>query len=686
MSSLLIKEWEDSQTQGGTTMGSTNKNNIPFDPSKVDLLSDASELVQLTGPKIVFCTGLDFKIGDMSTEALQYLCNDQRTTIILTEKSKFHNNLSDELYQDWYNLAKLRSGLAEDGIAVPLERTLKLNNYFREEPLAGQELKDFKDKVNTKRKENLLAKVRSKRNKNLLNADNFGDSSDDDDEEDDEEDDEDEEQDGEGDRKGRGIKVEIDEKKLESVAAAAAAAAATSTTVTGNTNEIDASADAVDSLLSDKIKETLATNKPLDIRITHKLRPRQAMFPFFPTTHKQKFDDYGEVIDIKMYQKNEEPTQKKLVIDRKRHYNNNHNEGEKKDAVPKITPQESLNNEVLQKYLDTLFAPKKRVVPYNSTKELRVRCGLSFVDLSGLVDLRSLSLIVSLIKPYNLLLLPDETSAEDSETNQLSTVKKMFVQQQSNKQEQQFKKNVVNSARYMSLTNIRSGLYGGVSSSNSNKMNIEVPEPNKTIRIGYDDDSVGGIGLTNFEIKLDDAIFENLTWQNIDGSYKVAQVYGALEIANPKHEGETEEGEGDKKRLKTLNDYMNSSTQFTLKHLLKKDFLQQQQNFFQSITDNSSDNNGTKQLTEANNTAVNPKLAIGNVRLTELKKKLLAKNLNVEFKSEGTLVVNDMLAIRKVTYGSGEGDDDTGDIIIDGLMGPLYYEVKDCIREMLAYV
>ena len=59
--------------------------------------------------------------------------------------------------------------------------------------------------------------------------------------------------------------------------------------------------------------------------------------------------------------------------------------------------------------------------------------------------------------------------------------------------------------------------------------------------------------------------------------------------------------------------------------------------------------------------------------------------MNVEFKGEGTLVVNNALAIRKVAYGSLESDD-SGDIVIDGNAGPLYYKVKECIRGMLAYV
>lgn len=679
MSSLLIKEWEDLQSAGGGGgggggMGASSKTNIPFDASKVDLLSETKELVHLSGPKIVFCTGLDVIAGDMLSEALQYLCNDEKTTIILTEKLKFRNNINGKLYQEWFRLAKTRSAnnQAEDGIAVPLEQTLNLANYFREEPITGHELKEFQETVARKRKERMMQKVRDKRTKNLLSTDNFDDSLDDDDEEEDE-------VEAAAEKKGEAPLLQLvvdaaaDDAASERNPAAVAAPAAPAD---------------VDSFFTDHVKQTLLANKPLDIRITHKLKPRQAMFPYIPTSYKQKFDDYGEVIDIKMFQKAEDPAQKRIVMERRggrdgpydrRH---NHDEG-RGNLAPKVTPQETLNNQVLQKNLDTLFAPQKRVPLSSSrTKDLRVRCGLLYVDLLGLVDLRSLSLIVSLIKPYNLLLIPDETSPVGSETNQLEAVRAMFEQQQSSKKEQQFKKSLVHSARFMSLSNIRGGLSGS-GGKVASTMSIEVLEANRVVRIGYDDTGIGGIGLTNFEVKLDDSVFENIKWQKIDGSYKVAQVYGELKISNPQLENEPSY-----KKAKTFHDYMNSATQFTLKNLLRKEFVERQQAFLRRHEGDPGGDAAAAAAAAATAGTVataSPKLAIGNIRLTELKKRLLTKNLTVEFKSEGTLVVNEILAIRKVTYGSGEGDD-TGDIIIDGQMGPLYYEVKECIREMLAYV
>ena len=185
MSSQLVKEWEEASSVNNN---SSNKNNFPFDPSKVDLLLDPSELVQLSGPKIVLCSGIDLKNGDMSSEALQYLCQDEKTTIVLTEKTHFglDNTINSQLYNDWYNLTKQKQGgTVEDGVAVPLEKVVSLENWNREEPLIGAELTDFQEKINLQRKQKLLAKVRDRKNQNLLNADTInGDDSSSDEEDD----------------------------------------------------------------------------------------------------------------------------------------------------------------------------------------------------------------------------------------------------------------------------------------------------------------------------------------------------------------------------------------------------------------------------------------------------------------------------------------------------------------------
>lgn len=657
MSAQLVKEWEEASSGGHN---SSNKNNFPFDPSKVDLLLDPSELMQLSGPKIVFCSGLDFKDGDMSSEALKYLCLDEKNTIILTEKTYFgsDNTLNSQLYQDWYDLTKKKlGGNIEDGTAVPLEKVITLDNRTREEPLVGTELSDFQEKIKLSRKQKLLAKVRDRRNQDILTADTIiGDDSSSSEEE---------------------LSSEEEREDLEKELQLLTAAQNGPDRAVLLVDDIAAH----EALVSDYIRQAVEDNKPLDLKITQKLRPRQAMFPYITQIQKRKFDDYGEIINIGDFQKQDDGTDNKLIMESKKKFEQNDKRkwgnvdqskgNEKNDNQNKLTPQEVLNNEILRKNLDTLFRPLKRVPldvasTYSSShQELRMRCGLSFVDLSGLVDLRSLSLIVSSLKPYNVFLMPEYTARSDSpeDMHGTSVVKSMFDKQLT----EQNKKNAASGAsRFLSLAALRSDSFSSLSSSRSlaSSMRVYSLTYNAPIKIGGNDYDETGIGLSNFEIKLDDSIIDNLKWQSIGQSYRVAQVYGELEIQN---------SQSAQKRQK-LSDFMNASTQFTLKPITQRAYWNQQLNL------QDSQANSTNII----NTGAT-KIAIGNIRLPELKKKLLSRNLIAEFKSEGTLVVNNTIAVRKILYSNVEGED-SGDIAIDGSMGPLYYEVKDCIREMLAYI
>ncbi|KAF6072369.1 Cleavage and polyadenylation factor 2 C-terminal family protein [Candida albicans] len=584
MSKSFTKEWEELSS-------------VPFNPSKVDLLLDPSELLKLSGPKIVFCSGIDLRSGDISAEAFQYLCNDDRTTIILTEKTtmNFASSLSSVLYTEWDSLAKKRGGgESEDGIAVPIDKNISLKNWTKEVELTGTELTEFQEKVAQKRKEKLLAKVRDQKNQNILSADTVDseDSSDDDDE---------------GDN-------EAEKQK-------------------GNTSS---------NLLINNTRISMS-------QILMLLLTKQATFPYFATAHKQKFDDYGEVIKIEDYQRHDEV-----------HTNQN------KQQANKLTPQEQVNRKLLQKYLDTLSNPKKRVgLNYGTkkkseTQKLKVRCGLSFVDLSGLVDLRSLGIIVQALKPYNLILLPDYTPSQN-----LTRVQEFFANQQNEQLQEQTKKNLAQSSRYLSLVSIRDGLSSAMSPYSSGNMNVMVVHDNESVKIGAESES-GSIGINNFEVNLDDSIVKDLKWQKIGDDYKVAKLYGELELQNQFPAA---------KKTRTLQDYINSNTHFSLRKLDGTTAVKRQE----TIANQVQDPKIRALITNG------PKLAIGNIRLPDLKKKLQNLNMTAEFKSEGTLVVNDILAVRKIAYGLVESDE-SGDIVIDGNVGPLYYKVKECIREMLAYV
>ncbi|KAI5958375.1 hypothetical protein KGF57_002732 [Candida theae] len=659
-----LMDWMSSGFSNTWNSDGGNNSLLPFNPSKVDLLLDPLELSKTPGSKIIFCAGLDLKNGDLSSKVFSYLCNDERTTVILTEKppaaaatNSVENGmgLSTDLYHEWVRLSKERTGKVVDGTPVPLEKIINLNSWVQEEEANGPEAADFVKKITQKRKEKLMAKVRDQKRQNLLSTDviDVEDSSDDDEEENDDE---------------TSAKVgEIFDEKVKQ-----------EKTHVPSTKEVD---DLIqhEAFVMDNVKQNFENHLPIDIRVTHKLKPRQATFPFFPP--KVTFDDYGQVIDAKDFERTDQISHNKIIMEGKRKFDekkqkwnkNDKTDKKKNQQMSKLTPQEQVNQQLLQKYLDTLYKPMKRVQPghrTSSSTQLRVRCGLAFVDLSGLVDLRSLGIIVQAIKPYNLILLPDERASDQSGLDQ---VEKFFEQQQNEQTVENTKKQIVNSSRYLSLSAIRDGLTTSTSPLSSGKLNVLVAHDDQPIKIGVDSEN-GVIGLRNFEINLDDAVVSTLKWQSVGDNYKVAKLYGELELIN---EQESSPEHNLHKKRKLLQDYINSNTQFSLKPLESEQAL-----FKQSNANLLATTNDPKMLTMISNA---PKLAIGNIRLPDLKKKLTSLNLNAEFKGEGTLVVDDALAIRKIAYGSLESDD-SGDIVIDGNAGPLYYTVKECIKEMLAYV
>lgn len=655
MSSLLIKEYE------GIAAEDRAYSRVPFEPSKVDLLLDPRELIQLPGPKIVFASGLDFTDGDLSSQALQLLCQDEKTTIILTEKSSFANEatIASNLFEEWYTLAKKKNnGTPEDGIPVPLEKAIPLSTWTREEPLNDQEFSSFKERTAHSRKQKLMAKVRDKKNKNILNADlNSDDSSSSEDEASSEEE-------------------QIEETIKAEVITSTTNKSQADTNVSLNSHEL---------FLTDYVIESLDANKTIDIRVTHKLRPRQAMFPFVAGNKKRKFDDYGEVINANDFQKSDENSaNNKLISESKRKFELNdkgrwgesdgyegEGRGERRNRDNgrnsngnnnKLTPQELLNNLLLQKNLDTLFRPVKRV-PLSAPSalasrntELNVRCGLSFVDLSGLVDLRSMNMIISVLRPYNLVLLPDNSYSPlySEDLNGLKLVESAFSKQKTEQQNNNPQDSLISAAKFDLMLHSRKGIAKNMFT----EMTVFTAKENETLQIGSD----GHGRLSDFEVRIDEELNSSLVWQSLDANYRVSQIQGELEIFD---------ANGSTSNQVSVDGLVNSSTQFVLKPSTKP---------VSKVSADSTLLAKQSQLIDTGST-----MAIGNVRLPELKKKLMSRELNAEFKGEGTLVVNNTIAIRKISTDTLQGDD-SGDIIIDGQVGPLYYEVKKCIRDLLAYV
>lgn len=494
MAPAVIKDWEA-------------RGQVPFDASRVQIV-EPKELLNMPGAKIVFAAGVGFENGTQSQSALMNLCNDQKTTIILTEKS-MKGTIGHDLYESWLSLSKEKTGSSDEGTPVPLEKQLQILN-IREERLIGDDFQRYVEDVKARRA--------AKENKKKEKASQKSEARFEDDDESDESEDE-------------------------------------------------------DDLLEASVKKEEFIAVDVDVR---NAKGRARMFPYVP--FKAKVDDYGVVINNADYSREEEKDvskmrkkeDQKLKLGEKKRWN----EGKKQDDVSNLDPL----HDPVARHITSLIVPS--------------RCVLSFVDLAGIVDLRSLSLIVPALKPKSLFLISDIT--DGSNLDKVATVLKKH---------NRFEVFVMNSNESQTVDNT----------------------------------------MQSFDIILDESLASKLKWQKIAGGYTVAHVIGEVknkEDLKKEQDVDMKDEDGDEQ---SMNDNL------VLVPLEQPALL--------------------------SNARAAP-LAIGDVRLSELKKNL-SESHKVEFKGEGTLVIDDVVAVRKIS---------DGDVIVDGLPGELFYEVRDAVRKMLAYV
>lgn len=142
--------------------------------------------------------------------------------------------------------------------------------------------------------------------------------------------------------------------------------------------------------------------------------------------------------------------------------------------------------------------------------------------------------------------------------------------------------------------------------------------------------------IKTLDISIDVQLDQLLNWQKIGDEHTVAHVVGRLTVENG-NVNPTENGKTTTRRKKMV-----------LRPLEKPSMAY---------------SSGT--------------ISIGDVRLVELKRKLTEQNHLAEFKGEGTLVVDNVLAIQKINE---------SETIIDGSPGSLFETVRSLVAEMLAKI
>lgn len=150
------------------------------------------------------------------------------------------------------------------------------------------------------------------------------------------------------------------------------------------------------------------------------------------------------------------------------------------------------------------------------------------------------------------------------------------------------------------------------------------------INIPFNKDIEFNTTVKVLDISIDTALDQLLRWQKIGDGHTVAHVVGRLVKESPSQKSPSNRNKLVLKPLKSNNRIQTSGS-----------------------------------------------LSIGDVRLAELRRKLIALNHIAEFKGEGTLVIDGQVAVRKIS---------DGETIIDGNPSEIFDTVKKSVTEMLAKV
>lgn len=261
--------------------------------------------------------------------------------------------------------------------------------------------------------------------------------------------------------------------------------------------------------------------------------------------------------------------------------------------------------------------------------ELSVSCSVSFIDFEGLTDERSLKMILASIQPKKVALL-----AQSDGTDDLG----------------------------------KSLEAGGIES-------VVEARPNTAV--------VASVANHAFDVKVTPELEALLKWQKIIGDFSVAHVVGKLML--PRNVDAKATQNGDNSGVETAVE--DQQTEGDSKGDVKMEEDAETANG--EAVEPAENVNGTETqdneillypLQTAAEFAVAPRsnpLLVGDIKLAELKRRLISLGHRAEFRAEGLLVCDDKVAVRKIAEGR---------IVIEGSVDPEFYETKQVVRSLLAVV
>ena len=272
-----------------------------------------------------------------------------------------------------------------------------------------------------------------------------------------------------------------------------------------------------------------------------------------------------------------------------------------------------------------MTVPSKLVV---SEKSIALSCKIAYVDFTGLHDQRSLSMLIPLIRPKKLVLIGGNTS----ETNALADDCRRKLQ------------------------NDFADKQGVVSF-------VFTPIVGQPVDVSVDTNA--------WTVKLSEALVRRFHWQNVRG-LGVVTLMGHLVATLPP---ETLEEPNTRKKLKTLKD----ETELKL-------------NDIPVTPEKYTELPPTLDVIPANMAAATRSVAqplhVGDLRLADLRKILQSTGHTAEFRGEGTLLIDGLVAVRKSGTGKIEVESG-GRNLVDTRMRNSegsFYAVKRKIYEGLALI
>lgn len=413
LSSQILKTWE------------SRDNRSPFDLISRLKIVNADDLNNHPGVKICLVS----EVEALLSQAINKLCSKEKITIILTER---HANIPSDhplskLNEKWQQALKNGSRSALDGNPIQFTDHLSLN-LIKTSVLSQKDAEEARRSITERNaeREKIIQDYSSQEssvNKTTLLY-NDGSSEDEEEEE--------------------GIDVLNLSRRSASVVA-----------------KIDI---------------------PVDMLVQSNTKDKIRMFPFHPV--KLKSDDYGNIVDFKQFLPQEENYENNQSTKRENAEDYDEDDDEEDDPYEVPDPRmrskrrkRKSNHKPLENYDDISYLDPMKSDIYRRVvvqTKVNIRCSLVLVDLTSVVNSRSLSIIWPTLKPRKIVVLPSVTPKDKSVLSNLS------------------------------------------------KRSVDIVETKFNTSLEMD------TSFKSLDISIDPALDQLLNWQRISKSYTVAHVVGKL--------------------------------------------------------------------------------------------------------------------------------------------------------------